>query len=87
MSWKEELQLRDLDGKQSIEVLCRRCGDARYERVAELRDSEATTGLTPFSYLDEVESRLACNHWGCPGPVTITLANNAETSAFVGGLP
>ena len=87
MSWKEELQLRDLDGEQSIEVLCRRCGDARYERVAELRDSEATTGLTPFSYLDEVESRLACNHWRCPGPVTITLANNAETSAFVGGLP
>ena len=86
MSWKEELQLRDLDGEQSIEVLCRRCGDARYERVAELRDS-AAMGLTPFSYLDEVEQRLICNHWGCPGPVTIALADNAETSAFVGGLP
>ena len=84
MSWKHEIQLRDLDGDQSIEVLCRRCNDAYYERVSELRGK---AGLTPFSYLDEVERRLACKRWGCAGPVTVGLAGNAETSAFVGGLP
>ena len=61
MSWKQEIQLRDLDGDQSIEVLCRRCGDARYERVAALLEA-AAAGLTPFSYLDETERRLSCNH-------------------------
>ncbi len=86
MSWKHEIQLRDLDGEQSIEVLCRRCRHAHYERVGDLLD-EAVTGLTPFSYLDEVEKRLACKRWGCEGPVTISLAGAAETSAFVGGLP
>ncbi|MCH7941816.1 MAG: hypothetical protein IIB67_01140 [Proteobacteria bacterium] len=87
MSWKHEIQLRDLDGDQSIEVLCRRCHHAHYERVSDLIEAPSATDLTGFSYLDEVEKHLACNHWGCPGPVTITLANNAETSAFVGGLP
>jgi hypothetical protein len=84
MSWKHEIQLRDLDGEQAIEVLCRRCNDAYYERVSELLEA---AGLTPFSYLDEVERRLACKRWGCKGAVTISLADSAETSAFVGGLP
>ncbi len=86
MSWKHEIQLRDLDGDQSIEVICRRCRHAHYEAVSSLRES-AVTGLTPFSYLDEVERRLACKRRGCAGAVTISLADNAETSAFVGGLP
>ncbi len=86
MSWKHEIQLRDLDGDQSIEVICRRCNDAYYEVVSNLRES-AAAGLTPFSYLDEVERSLACKRWGCAGAVTISLAGNAETSAFVGGLP
>ena len=98
MSWKQELQLRDLDGSQAIEVLCRRCNDAHYERVADLLEAAAegaeaegaeagAKAMTPFTYLDEVEALLACHRWGCKGPVTISLADNAETSAFVGGLP
>ena len=84
MSWKAEIQLRDLDGGQAIEVLCRKCHDARYEKVAALLK---TDGLHPDSYLDEVEAHLACHRWGCKGAVTINLAGDAETSAFVGGLP
>ena len=84
MSWKHEIQLRDLDKDQAVEVLCRRCNDAYYERVSDLLDGE---GMTPFTYLDEVECRLACKRWGGAGPVTISLADGAETSAFVGGLP
>ncbi len=88
MSWKHEIQLRDLDGNQAIEVLCRRCNDAHYERVSTLLEAAAEAAtMTPFTYLDEVEARLTCNRWGCNGPVTISLAGNAETSAFVGGLP
>ena len=97
MSWKEELQLRDLDGSQSIEVLCRKCRHAHYERVADLLEAAAAEeeagaegsakAMTPFTYLDEVEALLACRRWGCDGAVTISLAGNAETSAFVGGLP
>ncbi len=103
MSWKEEIQLRDLDGSQAIEVLCRKCRHAHYERVADLleaaaegaeaeaEEAEEAAGaakpMTPFTYLDEVEALLACRRWGCQGPVTISLADNAETSAFVGGLP
>ena len=84
MSWKHEIQLRDLDKDQAVEVLCRRCNDAYYERVSDLLDGE---DMTPFTYLDEVEYRLACKRWGCAGPVTISLTDGAETSAFVGGLP
>ncbi len=96
MSWKQELQLRDLDGSQAIEVLCRKCHHAHYERVADLLEAAAegaeeaegaAKAMTPFTYLDEVEALLACHRWGCTGPVTISLADNAETSAFVGGLP
>ena len=95
MSWKQELQLRDLDGSQAIEVLCRECRHAHYERVADLLEAAgavegeaaAAKPMTPFTYLDEVEALLACRRWGCKGAVTISLAGNAETSAFVGGLP
>ena len=86
MSWKQEIQLRDLDGGQAIEVLCRTCNDAHYEQVAALLEGE-TQDITPDTYLDEVEARLACRRWGCKGKVTISLADGAETSAFVGGLP
>lgn len=97
MTWKHEIQLRDLDPGQSIEALCRRCGDGYYVQVAALlksatqesamRESAAGTALTPFSYLDEAERHLRCHRWGCNGTVSITLAGKAETSAFVGGLP
>ena len=46
MSWKHEIQLRDLDKDQAVEVLCRRCNDAYYERVSDLLDGE---GMTPFT--------------------------------------
>ena len=85
MSWKSDLQLRDLDEAQAIEVLCRRCNDAYYEQAASLL--EAAAALTPDTYLDEVEAHLTCKRWGCAGPVTISLTDSAETSGFVGGLP
>ncbi len=81
MTWKHEIQLRDLDGDQAIEVTCRRCGQTYYEQVSNL------LGLGKMSYLDEVEKRLACKRRGCRGPVRIALMDSAETDGFVGGLP
>ena len=81
MSWKHEVQLRDLDAQQAIEVTCRRCGQSYYRQVSELLE------WGKMSYLDEVENRLACKGRGCHGPVRIALMDNAETDGFVGGLP
>ena len=81
MTWKDEIQLRDLDGDQSIEVTCRRCGQTYYEPVS------ALLGLGEMSYLDEVEKRLVCVRRGCRGQVRIALDGGAATDGFVGGLP
>jgi hypothetical protein len=81
VSWKHDIQLRDLDADRSIEVACRRCGQSYYRQVSEL------LGLGEMSYLDEVEKRLACQRRGCRGGVRLSLMDNAETDGFVGGLP
>ena len=84
MTWKHEIQLRDLDAQQSIEVTCRRCGRTYYEQASALLKHGDMEG---YLYLNEVEIRLACKHHGCHGPVRITLMDNTETEGFVGGLP
>ena len=81
MTWKHEIQLRDLEDDQSIEIACRRCAQSYYRQAWELR------GLGDMSYLDEVEARLTCKRRGCGGGVRISLMDNAETDGFVGGLP
>ena len=84
MTWKHEIQLRDLDAQQSIEVTCRRCGRTYYEQAsALLKQGDAMH----YVYLNEMEKRLACKYRGCHGPVRITLMDNTETEGFVGGLP
>jgi len=81
VTWKHEIQLGDLDADQSIEITCRQCGQTYYRQVAEL------TGMGKMSYLDEVESRMACKRRGCHGGVRLSLGDNAVTDGFVGGLP
>ena len=81
MTWKQEIQLRDLAAGQSIEIACRQCGQTYYRLVSELLD------LGKMSYLDEVEKRLACKRRGCQGRVCVSLMDRAETDGFVGGLP
>jgi hypothetical protein len=84
VTWKDELQLRDLDADQSIEVTCRRCARTYYEQASALLEQGDTMR---YVYLDEMEKRLACKYRGCQGPVRITLMDNTETEGFVGGLP
>ncbi len=84
MTWKHEIQLRDLDPHQSIEVTCRRCARTYYEQASALLERG---DAMRYAYLNEVEARLACKSRGCHGPVRIALMDNAETGGFVGGLP
>lgn len=81
MSWKREIQLRDLAADQPLEITCRRCGWTHYQQAL------ALLGLGGMSYLDEVEKRLTCRQRGCRGPVRIALVDNTVTDGFVGGLP
>jgi hypothetical protein len=81
VSWKHEIQLRDLAADQSIEIACRQCGQTYYRQVSELLD------LGKMSYLDEVEKRLTCQRRGCRGRVCVSLMDSAETDGFVGGMP
>ena len=84
MTWKHEIQLRDLDAEQSIEVTCRRCARTYYEQASALLELGDAMG---YAYLNEIEKRLACKDRGCRGPVRIALMDNTETGGFVGGLP
>lgn len=84
MTWKDEIQLRDLGPQQSIEVTCRCCERTHYEQVVALLEQDNMTG---YLYLSEVERDLTCKYRGCHGPVRIILMDNGETEGFVGGLP
>ncbi len=52
MNWKTPLKLTDLEASQEIEVVCKRCGQSRYENPADLL--KANPKLR-HAYLDEIE--------------------------------
>lgn len=81
-SWKAQLQIRDLNRTDRIEVECKSCGLFRYEEAAEWQLSRLMAQL----YLDELEARLKCHRWGCGGECRLALPSNFETEGFQGGL-
>lgn len=81
-SWKETLQLRDLDPDQRMELTCRHCGHVRYLTSSEV----AAHGGRATLYLDEVERRARCRMRGCKGQMRLALPRAGDTSGFVGGL-
>ena len=83
MTWKTELQLRDLDPAQPIEVTCKECGYGRNEWPEALMVANEDWC---YLYLDELEARLCCVQRGCPGAVRVSLAKPGDTEAFVGGM-
>lgn len=82
MNWKTDLKLSDLDPQTEIEVVCKRCGLARYETQAQLLQ------IMDFknAYLDQVEYSLHCNDRFCRGGVRISLTHDDKNEGFVGGL-
>ena len=81
-SWKEELRLSDLDTEATIEIVCKRCGLARYE----LRDHLLMREELARAYLDEVEAALRCRVRTCGGRVRLALVHDDPSSGFVGGM-
>lgn len=81
-SWKDGLQLRDLDGDTRLEITCKACGHVHYLTAKDIM----AMGARATRYLDEVESRLRCKARGCEGRVRLAMTRKGETSGFVGGM-
>ena len=82
MNWKTNLQVRDLEPSQRLEVTCKVCGHVHYltrKQIVQSRERD-------FLHLDEVERETICKARGCHGMVRIALIRSGETSGFVGGL-
>ncbi|MEO0384196.1 MAG: hypothetical protein AAF234_11660 [Pseudomonadota bacterium] len=82
MSWKSNIQLRDLADNQRLEFTCKKCGHTRYLKATDLLD---VTGAM-YLYLDEVESRARCNQRGCGGQGRLALEQSSLSSGFIGGM-
>ena len=82
MNWKANLQVRDLDDDQRLEMTCKVCGHVHYltKRIITKPPERE------FLYLDEVERETICRARGCRGAVRLALVRSGETSGFVGGL-
>lgn len=81
-SWKDSLQVRDLDPGQKLEMRCRRCGHVHYLT----REILCISPEREFLFLDEVEKETVCRARGCRGPVRLALVHSGQTTGFVGGL-
>jgi len=82
VNWKTDLKLSDLDAKEAIEVVCRRCRLSRYETQAVLLKQPELE----HAYLDEVERSLKCSNRFCRGDVRIALTHDDKNEGFVGGM-
>ncbi|MEN3930699.1 hypothetical protein WJT86_06425 [Microvirga sp. W0021] len=82
MSWKQNLQLRDLEPRQKIEFTCRSCGKVHFRTAEQLLTDEDRQYL----YLDELESKETCNQRGCHGEVRLMLLGIARMGGFTGGM-
>lgn len=83
MNWKRNIQLRDLEPEQKVELACQSCSYVRFTNAGDLIKSRSDQNL----YLDEVETRLSCGHRGCTGRVILALLHQGKVSGFIGGMP
>ncbi|MEM7621542.1 MAG: hypothetical protein AAF228_14055 [Pseudomonadota bacterium] len=82
MSWKDEIQIRDLDPEQVLEMTCKSCGHVHHYDAADLQEKQDLFSLK----LSEVEERERCRSWGCSGKVRLSIYHDNSHSGFVGGL-
>ncbi len=82
MGWKQDLQVRDLEPDQRLELTCRSCGHVRFMTAGSLLQDRDKRTL----YLDEVEAKAACIRRGCRGTIRLALIGVSDVGGFVGGL-
>ena len=81
-TWKQNVQVRDLDENQRLECTCKSCGHVHHlTRKLICRSPERE-----FLYLDEVEAEAICKARGCRGSVRLAMVRGGDNSAFIGGL-
>ena len=83
MSWKTNIQVRDLDDDQRLEATCKDCDHVHYITKFEVMRQGADRS---FLYLDEIEREAICRARGCRGAIRLALVRTGDTSSFVGGL-
>ena len=81
-TWKQNVQVRDLDEDQRLEFTCKSCGHVHYLT----RKLICTSAEREFLYLDEVEAETICRARGCRGSVRLAMVRVGDTSAFIGWL-
>ncbi len=82
MNWKSELQVRDLDSDQRLEMTCKVCGHIHYLTPPMIMCAPERE----FLYLDEVERETICKARKCYGKVRMAIIRKDVASGFVGGL-
>ncbi len=82
MGWKQDLQVRDLEPDQRLELTCRSCGHVRFVTAGKLSQDRDSRTL----YLDEVETKTLCIRLGCRGKVRLALIGTTDVGGFVGGM-
>ena len=82
MSWKDQLQVCDLNAADRLELVCRRCGHLRYLIGTEILARKSAQRLT----LAEVEQRARCRQRGCNGTMRLAMPDQGDTVGFVGGI-
>jgi len=80
--WKQNIQARDLETDQRLEMTCKSCGHVHYLTRALI----CVSAEREFLYLDEVERETICKARGCRSAVRMALMRKGDTSAFVGGM-
>lgn len=81
-SWKDTLQVRDLDPGQRLEITCRTCAHVHYLTQEMIMTAKARQNLS----LAEVEQQTRCKARGCRGAVRMAMVRDGPASGFVGGL-
>lgn len=82
MSWKSNIQVRDLADSQRLEFTCKKCGHTRYLKASDLLE----VADAMYLYLDQVEKRSRCNQRCCGGEGRLALEQSNLSSGFVGGM-
>lgn len=81
--WKSQIQVRDLDAAQRLEMTCRRCGHVHFVTQEQLLASDEEA---QYRYLDEIEARGKCPSRGCGGGVRLAIEHQKKMTGFVGGI-